>query len=393
MVNNSGHFGIGTMPVASHNSYDHPPSPPNNCAGCGYRISDRFYYHMGDGQWHAHCLKCYRCDARLDQAMSCYFRDGHIYCKDDYFRLIVAKSCSRCHSVVNPSEMVMRVKDLIFHLQCFTCAFCNAPLAQGDTYGMRDNFVYCRSHYDMITREFLYSLPPTEGYPYALAEPPVTASGRKGRPRKKKNGDHEAMAGLSPIDPSGCNIHLPHLDGPNSSRSTPPLNGGGGGQRTKRMRTSFKHHQLRTMKSYFAINQNPDAKDLKQLAAKTSLSKRVLQVWFQNARAKWRRNNSKQEPGQPGMMGSDQSPNSQLQQVGLMGSGLCSPGATSSYSESSPVHSCGGMQSDGSMSTQMGQGQSMDFDSSNPLTPLVNHGHNQSSVHNGDIPMSYHGVF
>jgi LIM homeobox protein 2/9 len=49
-------------------------------------------------------------------------------------------------------------------------------------------------------------------------------------------------------------------------------------QRTKRMRTSFKHHQLRTMKSYFSINQNPDAKDLKQLAQKTGLSKRVLQV-------------------------------------------------------------------------------------------------------------------
>lgn len=52
-------------------------------------------------------------------------------------------------------------------------------------------------------------------------------------------------------------------------------------QRTKRMRTSFKHHQLRTMKSYFAINQNPDAKDLKQLAHKTGLSKRVLQVSIQ----------------------------------------------------------------------------------------------------------------
>lgn len=48
--------------------------------------------------------------------------------------------------------------------------------------------------------------------------------------------------------------------------------------RSKRMRTSFKHHQLRTMKTYFAINQNPDAKDLKQLAQKTGLSKRVLQV-------------------------------------------------------------------------------------------------------------------
>ncbi len=62
-----------------------------------------------------------------------------------------------------------------------------------------------------------------------------------------------------------------------------PLDGdftGHGGQqpRTKRMRTSFKHHQLRTMKSYFSINHNPDAKDLKQLAQKTGLTKRVLQV-------------------------------------------------------------------------------------------------------------------
>lgn len=52
----------------------------------------------------------------------------------------------------------------------------------------------------------------------------------------------------------------------------------GSNSRTKRMRTSFKHHQLRTMKSYFAINHNPDAKDLKQLSQKTGLPKRVLQV-------------------------------------------------------------------------------------------------------------------
>ena len=60
-----------------------------------------------------------------------------------------------------------------------------------------------------------------------------------------------------------------------------PLDGdfvGHGQSRTKRMRTSFKHHQLRTMKSYFSINHNPDAKDLKQLAQKTGLTKRVLQV-------------------------------------------------------------------------------------------------------------------
>uniref|UniRef100_A0A914V1F7 Homeobox domain-containing protein n=1 Tax=Plectus sambesii TaxID=2011161 RepID=A0A914V1F7_9BILA len=43
------------------------------------------------------------------------------------------------------------------------------------------------------------------------------------------------------------------------------------------------------MKNYFNLNHNPDAKDLKQLAQKTGLTKRVLQVWFQNARAKHRR--------------------------------------------------------------------------------------------------------
>lgn len=59
--------------------------------------------------------------------------------------------------------------------------------------------------------------------------------------------------------------------------------GGGGGHnggsgRTKRMRTSFKHHQLKKMKSYFTMNHNPDSKALKELSIETGLSKRVLQV-------------------------------------------------------------------------------------------------------------------
>lgn len=70
---------------------------------------------------------------------------------------------------------------------------------------------------------------------------------------------------------TGCNENeADHLD--RDQQPYPPS------QKTKRMRTSFKHHQLRTMKSYFAINHNPDAKDLKQLAQKTGLTKRVLQV-------------------------------------------------------------------------------------------------------------------
>ena len=57
------------------------------------------------------------------------------------------------------------------------------------------------------------------------------------------------------------------------------LDGHGLGQaKTKRARTSFKHHQLRIMKAHFQINQNPDSRELKMLSQKTGLDKKVLQV-------------------------------------------------------------------------------------------------------------------
>ena len=67
---------------------------------------------------------------------------------------------------------------------------------------------------------------------------------------------------------------------------------GGMGNKSKRARTSFKHNQLRIMRSHFQINQNPDSRELKMLSQKTGLDKKVLQVWFQNSRAKWRRSQS-----------------------------------------------------------------------------------------------------
>lgn len=134
---------------------------------------------------------------------------------------------------------------------------------------------------------------------------PIAASGavQKGRPRKRKLSEvtgselpvtmRLAAGALELLHPTELSSSMESLAAYDASVGSPgPVHQN---QRTKRMRTSFKHHQLRTMKNYFAINQNPDAKDLKQLAQKTGLSKRVLQVWFQNARAKWRRNLMRQD--------------------------------------------------------------------------------------------------
>ena len=62
-----------------------------------------------------------------------------------------------------------------------------------------------------------------------------------------------------------------------------------GGNKRKRHRTIFKQDQLNEMKSVFQRNPNPDTAELQQLSQGLGLTKRVLQVWFQNARAKQRK--------------------------------------------------------------------------------------------------------
>ncbi|CAB1323847.1 unnamed protein product [Coregonus sp. 'balchen'] len=268
------------------------PEKPALCAGCGGKISDRYYLLAVDKQWHLRCLKCCECKQHLESELTCFAKDGSIYCKEDYYRRFSVQRCARCHLGISASEMVMRARDSVYHLSCFTCTTCNKTLTTGDHFGMKDSLVYCRVHFETIAQgEY-----PHPGLNYAemaakgggLALPYFNGTGtvQKGRPRKRKS---PAMGIDITSYNSGCNENDgDHLD---RDQAYPPS------QKNKRMRTSFKHHQLRTMKSYFAINHNPDAKDLKQLAQKTGLTKRVLQVWFQNARAKFRRNVLRQENG------------------------------------------------------------------------------------------------
>ncbi|XP_053552164.1 LIM/homeobox protein Lhx2 [Bombina bombina] len=268
------------------------------CAGCGGKISDRYYLLAVDKQWHMRCLKCCECKLNLESELTCFSKDGSIYCKEDYYRRFSVQRCARCHLGISASEMVMRARDLVYHLNCFTCNTCNKMLTTGDHFGMKDNLVYCRLHFETLIQgeyqvHFNHS-DVTSGKGTGLG-----AGGnnlafhyngvgtvQKGRPRKRKSpGPGADLAAYNAA--LSCNENDgDHMD--RDQQYTP-------NQKTKRMRTSFKHHQLRTMKSYFAINHNPDAKDLKQLAQKTGLTKRVLQVWFQNARAKFRRNLLRQE--------------------------------------------------------------------------------------------------
>ncbi|XP_073956507.1 LIM/homeobox protein Lhx9-like [Choristoneura fumiferana] len=289
------------------------PGVPDECAGCGGRIQDRYYLLAVDRQWHGACLRCCECRLPLDSELTCFSRDGNIYCKEDYYRLFCVKRCARCGNGITANELVMRARELVYHLSCFTCAACGSLLSRGDVFGMRDGLVYCRPHYDSACLEdyaddvSVYRCQEM----HSEGDSPQYYGGpsHKGRPRKRKMVQSPDDMQVQTMRMASTALEILHRGDLSSSMESlaydssvaSPGSVSSHTQRTKRMRTSFKHHQLRTMKSYFAINQNPDAKDLKQLAQKTGLSKRVLQVWFQNARAKWRRNIMRQETnGNPG---------------------------------------------------------------------------------------------
>ena len=233
-------------------------SKTNTCRGCGHGIYDQCFLMVSQDCWHIQCLKCADCQVELENELTCFTKDGLVFCRSDYYRRYAAKRCATCSQTIDCAEMVMRARDCVFHLECFACVQCKRVLTTGDSFGMNDNTIYCLSDFQTFVLQKQTKRKKENG---------------EGRSRKRK---HEVLNCESLTFQDGC---APFgLDGPAHC-----------GTKTKRVRTSFKQHQLLIMKTYFSLNHNPDSKDLKQLSVKTGLSKRVLQVWFQNARAKYRR--------------------------------------------------------------------------------------------------------
>ncbi|CBY13986.1 unnamed protein product [Oikopleura dioica] len=182
------------------------------------------------------------CSRSLLNESSCFFLNNKIYCREDYCRTQCTQSyhkcrgnqCTRCGFPIKPGEMFQTAKFSKFHWNCFCCVVCNTPIKSGDQFMLTsDSFLTCMAH----TNQFW---------------PPSSQDGS-------------------------------HYDYKSIRASFDPR------YKQKRIRTSFKNYQINAMKRAFQMKPNPDASDLKTLAVETGLTKRVLQVWFQNARAKQRK--------------------------------------------------------------------------------------------------------
>ncbi|XP_034437486.1 insulin gene enhancer protein isl-2b isoform X3 [Hippoglossus hippoglossus] len=157
--------------------------------------------------------------------------------------------CAKCNLGFSSSDLVMRARDNVYHIECFRCSVCSRQLLPGDEFSLREEELLCRADHSLLL---------------------------------------ERSSAGSPISPGHVHSNRAlHLAAPVTVRQAPHRNHGHKqSEKTTRVRTVLNEKQLHTLRTCYNANPRPDALMKEQLVEMTSLSPRVIRVWFQNKRCK-----------------------------------------------------------------------------------------------------------
>lgn len=68
-----------------------------------------------------------------------------------YCRLFGSK-CAKCNQGFNKKDYVMRVKNKIFHMDCFRCVACSKQLVRGEEFALREDGLFCKADHTILEK-------------------------------------------------------------------------------------------------------------------------------------------------------------------------------------------------------------------------------------------------
>ncbi|XP_044312106.1 LOW QUALITY PROTEIN: LIM domain kinase 1 [Varanus komodoensis] len=127
--------------------------------------------------------KCCECGASLSHQY--YEKDGHLYCKKDYWARF-GEMCHGCSEQITKG-LVMVAGEQKYHPECFSCLNCRAFIGDGDTYALVERSkLYCgHCYYQMVVTPVMDQLLPESPGPriphtVTLVSIPACAEGKRG---------------------------------------------------------------------------------------------------------------------------------------------------------------------------------------------------------------------
>ena len=230
------------------------------CAGCKTEIREESLVVVGQDSstsltYHETCLVCSTCSLPL--TTSCYHSQGQLYCREDFINLS-RPACFSCGVKFLESEEFRTLGGEKYHLECFQCHHCSLRLEKGMQVGQdSQGRIVCQEHYDSLA-------PSPRAFPHQPESPEKSENEESDKENEEKEAEEEGDG--EGDDKKECK------DG---KRRGP--------------RTNITAKQLEMLKNVFNTNPKPTRLMREQLAKDTSLSMRVIQVWFQNKRSKEKR--------------------------------------------------------------------------------------------------------
>ncbi|VDL93746.1 unnamed protein product [Schistocephalus solidus] len=300
------------------------------CPGCGKAMRNKFVSKIGDQQWHEECVTCCVCGATLNNR--CFERAGQLYCKEDYtwydvaiYLTYVLKTvhlrfrphCFLCDLPLNPTDFIYRAENFIrcgapqyedglrsCHADCLSCSICCRRLRCGEAFSLYEGLVLCPSHSTDATISPWQNDPTVVSLHIPLGikeEIGYCPEDAKFLPRqspglsphmKFETHEQDDSQVLTPGSTDGNSMkptaseRTSEKSGTSESTQWDECDSTTRSLASKRPRTVLTSSQRRRFKLIFEMGPKPNRKVREALAAEMELSSRVVQVWFQNQRAK-----------------------------------------------------------------------------------------------------------